>query len=87
MENNENKWTTIKVDSMYQLIDPSGAFVASASKLNCDSIANTLNNYQALKEENEEYVQYLKELKYLCSRVGLKTRAAEIKKLLTQHSI
>jgi hypothetical protein len=52
MENNESKWTTIKVDSMYRLIDPSGAFVASASKLNCDSIASTLNNYQAIKAEN-----------------------------------
>lgn len=52
MENNESKWTTIKGDSMYLLIDPSGAFVASASKLNCDSIASFLNNYQALKAEN-----------------------------------
>jgi hypothetical protein len=52
MESNESKWTTIKVDSMYRLIDPSGAFVASASKLNCKSIASFLNNYQALKAEN-----------------------------------
>jgi hypothetical protein len=59
MENNESKWTTIKVDSMYRLIDPSGYFVASASKLNCDSIASTLNNYQALKEENEELTTQL----------------------------
>jgi cell shape-determining protein MreC len=62
MENNESKWTTIKVDSMYRLIDPIGAFVASASKLNCDSIASFLNNYQALKEENEEYKKILSEI-------------------------
>jgi len=59
MENNESKWTTIKVDSMYRLIDPSGDFVASASKLNCDGIASTLNNYQALKEENESLTTQL----------------------------
>jgi hypothetical protein len=86
MENNESKWTTIKGDSMYLLIDPSGAFVASASKLNCDSIASTLNNYQALKEENEEYRKMLKHLLVHISTVDYPKTKTDINNLLTKHS-
>jgi hypothetical protein len=57
-----------------------------ACEANAEFIVTACNNYQALKEENDDYVQYLKELKYLCSRNGLKTRAAEIEKLLTKHN-